>query len=95
MSDDKETKKTLGFKRKYELTDTVKKESTFADLVKVRLINNERGDYIDVRKYFGGRPSTKGIRLRSSDFIEISKLVLEWLELERVENSSVLSKKNN
>ena len=52
----------LNKKTPYPYNDKVTFESTEND-VHLRVIENEKGSYIDIRKFFSGRPSTKGVRL--------------------------------
>lgn len=52
----------LNKKTPYPYNDKITFESTEND-VHLRVIENEKGSYIDIRKFFSGRPSTKGVRL--------------------------------
>lgn len=55
-------------KREYAFNDVVHDEKIFTREVHARVITNENGTYVDVRKYFYGRPSQKGIRMTIDEF---------------------------
>lgn len=55
-------------KREYALSDVVHDEKIFTREVHARVITNENGTFIDVRKYFYGKPSQKGIRMNVEEF---------------------------
>jgi len=58
----KKTKKT------YDLDDTVIRDITLAGDIHVRLISNTNGYFVDIRKYFKGLPTKKGIRMLATKF---------------------------
>lgn len=62
-------------KTEYLLNDQVIEERVFANDVRVREINNERGSYVDIRKYVFGKPTKKGIRVSKEE----AKNMAEWL----------------
>ena len=62
-------------KNEYLLNDQVVEERVFANDIRVREINNERGSYIDIRKYIFGKPTKKGVRLTKEE----AKNMVEWL----------------
>lgn len=55
-------------KREYAFNDVVHDEKIFTREVHARVITNENGTYVDVRKYFYGKPSQKGIRMTVDEF---------------------------
>lgn len=52
----------------YDIDDTILRDITLAGDIHVRLISNINGYFIDIRKYFRGFPSKKGIRMLASKF---------------------------
>ena len=60
----------LNKKTPYPYNDKVTFE-TSENGVYLRVIENEKGTYIDLRKFFSGKPSTKGVRLTVDAFDKI------------------------
>lgn len=75
---EKEEKKDK--KRKYDLNDKTIHERIFFDCLHGKIIKNEKGHYIDIRKYFNRHPSTKGVRLRIDDFEEVAGYLLPLIK---------------
>lgn len=55
-------------KKAYDLDDTVIRDITLAGEIHVRLISNTNGYFVDIRKYFKGLPTKKGIRMLATKF---------------------------
>lgn len=74
------------WRRKYELNDKIVDEKVLFDCVRGRTINNEKGYYVDVRKYFNNHPSSKGIRLRIDD----CRHLVEYLQdvIQKIQNEN-------
>ena len=65
----KKTKKT------YDLDDTELRVITLDNDLVVKLIGNNKGYFVDVRKYYKGYPTKKGIRILATKFLEVSKVL--------------------
>lgn len=61
--------------RKYDLNDEEIKVFTLDNDLVVKLISNNKGVFVDFRKYYKGYPTKKGIRLIASKFLEVSKIM--------------------
>ena len=70
--DDKETKTK---KSDYELDDTIIRDVTLPGSVHVRLLSNVNGYFVDLRKYFNGHPTKKGIRILAVKFAAAAELL--------------------
>ena len=55
-------------KRGYDLDDMIIRDITLSNDVHMRLISNINGYFVDIRKYFRGFPSQKGIRIAATKF---------------------------
>lgn len=60
--DDSKKKKT------YDIEDTIIREITLSGDIRVKLISNINGYFVDVRKYYKNYPTKKGIRMLASKF---------------------------
>lgn len=69
--------KLLNLKRKsvYMEEDIIIKSIVLSNDVVVRFIANNRGYFIDFRKYYKGFPTKKGIRVLANKFREASELL--------------------
>ena len=67
-------------KRKYDLNDTTVDEKIFFDCLHGKVIKNEKGYYVDIRKYFNRHPSTKGVRLRVDDFKQVAEYLVSLIK---------------
>jgi len=66
----------LAKKRKaYDLEDEELTKITLDNDIVVKLIANNKGVFVDVRKYYKGYPTKKGIRIIATKFIEVSKML--------------------
>lgn len=65
----KKTKKT------YDLDDNELRVITLDNDLVVKLIGNNKGYFVDVRKYYKGYPTKKGIRILATKFLEVSKVL--------------------
>ena len=71
--DDNATKTTSTKKKKeYKYNDEIISERSVFD-IKVRVIKNEKGNFVDLRRFFNGLPTKKGVRLPLKDYQDISK----------------------
>jgi hypothetical protein len=70
--DDKETKTK---KSDYDLDDTTIRDVTLPGGVHVRLLSNVNGYFVDIRKYFNGHPTKKGIRILAVKFATAAELL--------------------
>lgn len=61
--------------RKYDLVDDEIKVFTLDNDLVVKLISNNKGVFVDFRKYYKGYPTKKGIRLIASKFLEVAKIM--------------------
>ena len=66
--------------KKYELTDKIKRERVFGDSIHCRLLTNERGTYIDLRKFFRDKPTKRGIRFRLNDYKSMNEFMTECIQ---------------
>ncbi|MBP3917315.1 hypothetical protein [Clostridium sp.] len=55
-------------KKTYDIEDTVIREITLTGDIRVKLISNINGYFVDVRKYYKGYPTKRGIRMLASKF---------------------------
>jgi hypothetical protein len=66
----------LGKKRKeYELKDNIISVINLDGGVKIEVLENERGKFVDLRKYFNDNPTKKGIRLTTEKFKQIIEII--------------------
>ena len=63
--DEDKPKKT---KKEYDLDDTIIRDITLSNETHLRLLSNINGYFIDIRKFFRGYPSSKGIRVSAGKF---------------------------
>ena len=56
-------------KKKYELDDTILKDIILSSDTHLRLLSNINGYFVDLRKFFRGYPSQKGIRVSAGKFM--------------------------
>ena len=63
--------KVLNKKREYDLNDKSICSIQLDKNVKVALIENEKGKYVDIRRYYNDFPTKKGIRIEASVFKEV------------------------
>lgn len=63
-------------KKEYDLNDKNICSVQLDKNIKVALIENEKGKYVDIRKYYNEYPTKKGIRIEASVF----KTVVESLK---------------
>lgn len=62
-------------KKEYELQDNVVTLITLDNNVKVKVLENEKGKFVDLRKYYGELPTKKGIRVTTDKFKEIIEVI--------------------
>ncbi len=63
-------------KKDYDLNDKIIISVQLDKNIKVSLIENEKGQYVDIRKYYNEYPTKKGIRIDAVTF----KSVIESLK---------------
>lgn len=73
------TKENKNFSKEYPPTITIF-QTDISDNIKVQLLRNEMGDFVDFRKFYGGRPTTKGIRINLKKFLEAMKNVIKAMK---------------
>ncbi len=66
------TKKSR-FDTPYPYNDVVVFEEDINKYIKLQVIKNEQGSFIDLRKFLGGKPTLKGVRMSFEDFDEVVK----------------------
>lgn len=72
-----EKKRQALSKKDYDLNDSeIKIVKLDNDLI-ARLITNNKGVFVDFRRYYKGFPTRRGIRLSASIFTKISKILEE------------------
>lgn len=64
-------------KRTYDLNDNEIKVITLDNDITVKLIANNKGVFVDFRKYYKGYPTKKGIRILASNFKKIWELLVD------------------
>lgn len=72
-------------KTPYPYNDKVIAEQVFTNDINFRVLKNEKGTFIDVRKYFYGRPSQKGVRIPLDDFEAMLRLFKDSLDEMRLD----------
>lgn len=81
------TKKSR-FDTPYPYNDVVIFEEEINKYIKLQGIKNEQGSFIDLRKFLGGKPTPKGVRVSFEDFDKVVKsynLHCDELKLEEEE----------
>ena len=81
-------------KRTYDLVDDEIKVVTLDNDLVVKLIANNKGVFIDFRKYYKGYPTKKGIRISATKFQEVANIMAPDIK-KLVPNSSDLTDLNN
>ena len=66
--------------RAYELNDKEIKIVTISNDIVAKFIENDKGYFVDFRKYYKGYPTKKGIRITASKFIEASEVLRKDIE---------------
>lgn len=64
-------------KRTYDLVDDELKVITLDNDLVVKLIANNKGVFVDFRKYYKGYPTKKGIRILATKFQEVARVMNE------------------
>ena len=62
-------------KRAYDLVDDEIKTITLDNDIVVKLISNNKGVFVDFRKYYKGYPTKKGIRILASKFARVAEIL--------------------
>ena len=81
-------------KRTYDLVDDELKVITLDNDLVLKLIANNKGVFVDFRKYYKGYPTKKGIRILATKFQEVARLMKEDID-KLVPNSTSLEDLNN
>ena len=55
-------------KKTYDIEDTIIREVTLTGDIRIKLISNINGYFVDIRKYYKQYPTKKGIRMLASKF---------------------------
>lgn len=64
----------------YDLNDKELKVVNINDDIKARLIANDNGYFIDIRKYYKGYPTKKGIRILATKFVTAADILKSDVE---------------
>lgn len=80
--------------RTYDLVDDEIKVVTLDNDLVVKLIANNKGVFIDFRKYYKGYPTKKGIRILATKFQEVADIMASDIK-KLVPNSTDLTDLNN
>lgn len=75
LEEDDSKKGKRGVKRVYDLDDTTIRDIALAGNIHFQLISNVNGYFVDIRKFFNGYPTKKGIRILASKFATASELL--------------------
>lgn len=67
-------KMTKAEKSEYKYNDKILIEQEFSKFVKFRVLSNEKGTFVDIRRYFKETPTKKGIRIPAEEFDTMVKL---------------------
>lgn len=67
-------------KRDYDLNDKRIMSIQLDKNIKVCLIENEKGQYVDIRKYYNDFPTKKGIRIDAHIFKDVTESLKEELD---------------
>lgn len=62
-------------KRPYDLVDDELKVVTLDKDLVAKLITNNKGVFVDFRKYYKGYPTKRGIRIIATKFLEVAKVL--------------------
>lgn len=81
-------------KRTYDLVDDELKVITLDNDLVVKLIANNKGVFVDFRKYYKGYPTKKGIRILATKFKEVARVMNDDIN-RLVPNTSSLEDLNN
>ena len=71
--------KIVNNKRNYDLNDKRLVSIQLEKNIKVCLLENEKGQYIDIRKYYNDFPTKKGIRIEVHTFKDVIESLKEEL----------------
>lgn len=66
-----------GYKKPYPYDDKILYENIEGENVHLRVLSNEKGVFVDVRKYFHDKPSRKGIRIPVETFESLYKTYMK------------------
>lgn len=81
-------------KRTYDLVDDELKVITLDNDLVVKLIANNKGVFVDFRKYYKGYPTKKGIRILATKFQEVARVMNDDIN-KLVPSASSLEEINN
>lgn len=73
-------KKPKTHKKPYDLDDAIIKDITLSSDVHIRLLSNINGYFVDIRKFFRGYPSQKGIRMNAPKFVIAADILKQDIE---------------
>lgn len=77
LDDNKKLKK----KKEYTLDDTIIREIYLGGNINMQLLSNINGYFVDIRKYFNGYPTRRGIRMLASKFTTACEFMKDDLNL--------------
>lgn len=58
-------------KKEYDLNDKIISTIQLDKNIKILLLENEKGSYVDIRKYYNDFPTKKGIRIETHTFKDV------------------------
>lgn len=67
-------------KTTYDLIDDELKVITLDNDLVVKLIANNKGVFVDFRKYYKGYPTKKGIRIIATKFKEVARVMIDDID---------------
>ena len=74
----REQKKLEGLKTKKEFfNEDILKEVYITNDVICRLVSNDKGIFVDMRKFYKGSPTQKGVRIAAGKFIDLYRAIKE------------------
>lgn len=62
-------------KKEYAYNDEELKEIIVDQDVTIKLIKNEKGVFVDIRKYYKGYPTKKGVRIEAGKFRDVISIL--------------------
>ena len=66
--------------QEYQLNDTIHAEMVFYGDVHSKVLSNERGMFIDIRKYAYGKPTRRGVRMPIEEFKKMGEWTLKSIK---------------
>lgn len=81
LSNYDKVKKMIGKKTKtYDLDDKIFKIINVDGDIVIKLLENNKGVFVDIRKYYKGYPTKRGVRIIASKFKEAADILKEDID---------------